>query len=130
MSATWQRYDPSDIHKRLIEQQLSNRWREVEQVGSQALHCTYYVPLQGDLGSDWGVIVNPESSRFGMLTFEHDDCGCPKSDTEDEEGWGRHNGPTQDGDMWSTRWYHECEPGWCEKRCDEKKHYGKKAMGR
>jgi hypothetical protein len=35
------------------------------------------VPLRGmALGLDWGVIVNPESPKFGQLVFEHDGCGC------------------------------------------------------
>lgn len=46
----------------------------------QALMCPYYVKLQGVLGSDWGVIVNPKSVEFGNLVFEHWQCGCPEGD--------------------------------------------------
>jgi hypothetical protein len=37
--------------------------------------CKHYVPLEGKLGYDWGVCLNPESRRCGLLTFEHQ--GCP-----------------------------------------------------
>ena len=77
----------------LKEEYLATGW-----LAPQALHCPYYVPLAGHLGADWGVIVNPESRRFRMLTFEHDDCGCPGDDD-------RHrNDPEQDGDTWWTGW--------------------------
>lgn len=69
------------------------------------------------MGSDWGVIVNPKSTRFGLLTFEHDDCGCRPTDTEDEWGWGRHaDAPSQDGDTWCTEWRHECGD-FCDDPC-------------
>ena len=47
-----------------------------DNVGLQALFCPYYVQLSGILGSDWGVIVNPNSYKFGKIVFEHDWCGC------------------------------------------------------
>ena len=47
---------------------------------NQALFCPYYVELSGVLGADWGIIVNPESRKFGELVFEHDDCGCESKD--------------------------------------------------
>lgn len=111
----WKQYSSSEIHKKLFARSKSKRWDDVEakrsveviQIGSQAIFCPYYVPLEGKLGYDWGVIVNPESTRFGLLTFEHDDCGCPKNPREDAEGWGRHEGaPNQEGDMWDQAWYH------------------------
>ncbi len=45
-------------------------------IEDKALFCPYYVPPRGQLGYDWGVIVNPESPRFGLLTFEHHSCRC------------------------------------------------------
>jgi len=90
----------------------------VEEVGAQALFCPYYVPLEGRLGADWGVIVNPVSSRFGKLTFEHADCGCPKSSTEDDFGWGRHDGSaSQQGDTWDEDWTHACDD-FCDSPCE------------
>lgn len=109
----WERFDHSELHKRLCDRALTRAFRERQQ-GAQALHCPYYVPLKGLLGADWGVIVNPASVRFALLTFEHDDCGCPPSD---DEGWGRHRGaPTQDGDTWWTGWTHHCHD-YCEQPC-------------
>lgn len=83
---TWTRYTGSDIHWRLIERLLSDIYRNTEWVEHQALVCPYYVALEGSLGSDWGVIVNPESERFGLLTFEHDWCGCPPHDSGPQLG--------------------------------------------
>lgn len=36
--------------------------------------CKYYAQLEGKLGMDWGVCVNPLSHRCGLLTFEHQGC--------------------------------------------------------
>ena len=33
--------------------------------------CKHFVKLQGDLGNDWGVCANTNSSRSGLLTWEH-----------------------------------------------------------
>lgn len=64
---------------------------------NQAMHCPYYVNLEGVLGMDWGIIVNPESDKFGELVFEHDDCGC-----DDEEYQGIKHGKD----------YQEIEDAW------------------
>jgi hypothetical protein len=108
------RYDASELHWLLIGREP----RPDRHEGAQALFCPYYVPLEGRLGADWGVIVNPESSRFGLLTFEHADCGCPRSDSEDDAGWGRHAGdPSQEGDTWWDGWQHVCDDV-CDDPCD------------
>jgi|SRR5579884_4502247 len=92
------RYLHGEMHRRLLEACLSARYRQEEWIATQAFACPYFVPLRGVLGADWGVIVNPASGRFGLLTFEHDDCGCPGGDD-------RHVGdPDQDGDMWLDGW--------------------------
>jgi len=36
-----------------------------------SMGCRYYKPLKGELGQDWGVCVNRNNYRFGLLTFEH-----------------------------------------------------------
>jgi hypothetical protein len=77
----WPRLDGGMVHKLLVARCVSPGYviehRSTEGfVEPQALDCPYYVPLEGSLGSDWGVIVNPLSTRFGLLTFEHDYCGC------------------------------------------------------
>lgn len=127
MSA-WRRFDHQEMHRWLIERCKSDvakeRWVTADrEIGAQAVHCPYYVPLEGTLGADWGVIVNPESSRFALLTFEHDDCGCPTAAGEDADGWGRHAGtPSQEGDMWCSDWHHVCDE-WCDDPCDARTAY-------
>ncbi len=36
--------------------------------------CKHFLPLEGELRSDWGVCSNPTSPRVGLLTFEHQGC--------------------------------------------------------
>lgn len=111
----WTQYDAGDMHRRLLAQ--AETFTRARGDGGQAIHCPYYVPLEGRLGADWGVIVNPESFQFGRLVFEHDDCGCPETDSEDGDGWGRHaDCPSQDGDMWWDGWRHEHDDG-CDSPC-------------
>ena len=87
---THKRYSHHDIHRLLSDKWYRGdnyeppsrgqaSWDEIEQRNTmdQALFCPYYVPLEGTLGADWGVIVNPESPKFGELVFEHDECKCP-----------------------------------------------------
>jgi hypothetical protein len=33
--------------------------------------CKWFIPLEGLLGSDWGVCTKKKSPRAGLLTFEH-----------------------------------------------------------
>jgi len=98
-------FGDTEMHELLCATSFSDLYRQSVKdqsfIGAQALMRPYYVPLSGVLGYDWGVIVNPESSRFGLVTFEHDDCGCPKSPDEDEDGSGRHDGSdNQIEDLW------------------------------
>lgn len=87
-----------EMHELLMDVCLSEEHLATDWVPTQALQCPYYVPLSGRLSADWGVIVNPDSRCFRLLTFEHDDCGCPGDDD-------RHrNQPEQDGDTWWTGW--------------------------
>jgi hypothetical protein len=44
-------------------------------------NCRWYYKLAGQLGQDWGVCANPEGSRAGLLTFEHQ--GCPQYEADD-----------------------------------------------
>jgi hypothetical protein len=97
------RWSPTEIHWLLIARSLSPEYRirSAGYIATQALHCPYYVPLDGHLGSDWGVIVSPLSSRFGLLTFEHDHCGCrpdahPDGGTQTTDEWSSTNGETAD----------------------------------
>lgn len=49
--------------------------------------CKHFKPIEGKEGLDWGVCLNPNSPRKGLLTFEH--MGCEQYDydeqTEDED---------------------------------------------
>lgn len=48
--------------------------------------CKYFVPLENNLGMDWGVCSKPDSPRSGLLTFEHQTgFECYEEDEEDEE---------------------------------------------
>ena len=38
--------------------------------------CRHFVPLEGNLGYDWGICACPGGPRAGLLTFEHQ--GCPQ----------------------------------------------------
>ena len=71
-------------------------WGDAEDAAPQALFCPYYVALRGPLGADWGVVVNPESTKFGQLVFEHDRCGCPAA----EDGWPVHGQGHQNDRDW------------------------------
>jgi hypothetical protein len=44
-------------------------------------NCRWYYTLHGQLGQDWGVYANSQSSRAGLLTFEHQ--GCPQYEADD-----------------------------------------------
>ena len=36
--------------------------------------CKWFIPLEGMVGSDWGVCSCAQSPRAGLLTFEHMGC--------------------------------------------------------
>jgi hypothetical protein len=107
----WARLDDQELHALLCERAVSEDYRTKGWVPGQAFACPYFIPLSGSLGSDWGVIVNPASERFGMLTFEHDDCGCAE---RDDLGDGPvHQGtPIQAEDAWSNEWVDDGTHSW------------------
>ncbi len=51
-----------------------NRHREPGNHCMQCGSCQFYVPLEGDLGSDWGACTNPRSQYDRTCTFEHWTC--------------------------------------------------------
>ena len=112
-------YTHHEMHVLLCEQQLSDTWRQTDDPSEwpQALHCPYYVPLEGQLGADWGIVLNPESTRFGLLTFEHDWCGCPNTTGKDIE-YTHEGSPNQEGDMWDVDWKHKHDE-FCDIGCRE-----------
>lgn len=93
------RYTADEMHWLLIRQTSFTESAGPEQ---QAYRCPYYAPLRGVLSTDWGVVLNPESSRFGLLTFEHDDCGCEP---------GAHGQGNQRTDEWRDRKRERAEAG-------------------
>lgn len=87
------------MHQLLCDKFFSDEYRnndpDTHYIG-QALHCPYYTTVTGSLGLDWGIVLNPESLKFGQLVFEHDKCGCPV----DEDGWPLHGNGKQIADEW------------------------------
>jgi hypothetical protein len=50
-------------------------WGERQRNGPDcSVGCRHFARLEGDLGADWGVCVNPLGPRFALLTFEHQGC--------------------------------------------------------
>lgn len=84
------KYTSSEIHWQLARTQeiarrngtypyvVHDEGHAAECCCNQALFCPYYSTIEGALGADWGIIVNPESYKFGQLVFEHAACGCPR----------------------------------------------------
>lgn len=112
----WTRFAHGELHRLLVDQSISPEYRSGDWAAGQALLCPYYVALEGRLGADWGVIVNPESARFAQVTFEHDDCGCPDR-VDRGDGLVHDDAPSQQGDTWHVDWQHECNV-FCEEPCE------------
>lgn len=55
-----------------------------EWYGEQCGGCTFYVPLAGRFGEDWGVCSNEKSPFDGKAVFEHDGC---EEFANNPEGW-------------------------------------------
>jgi hypothetical protein len=49
------------------------RYRE-EWYAQQCGACSFYVPLAGGYGMDWGACTNDRSVFDGRVMFEHDGC--------------------------------------------------------
>lgn len=78
------RFTASEMHRLLAERRYTGD-DDAGGESQQALFCPYYEALEGPLGGDWGVILNPESPKFGQLVFEHDRCGCPAPHQSSQE---------------------------------------------
>ncbi len=72
------------------------RSREADYGPDCSCGCRYFVPLEGNLGLDWGVCVNPKSPRCGLLTFEHQGCKEFEDDGKSIEDWLKEWGATMD----------------------------------
>lgn len=71
--------DKQKLHLALITmpsdfKPFGERDREKDYGPDCSCDCKFFVPLQGELGSDWGVCINRHSPRKGLLTFEHQGC--------------------------------------------------------
>jgi hypothetical protein len=68
------------MHDRLLKilQRLDTDYEpfgKVEREGSDcSCGCLHFMKLDGEVGKDWGVCINPLSLRAGLLTFEHQGC--------------------------------------------------------
>ncbi|EDY19118.1 hypothetical protein CfE428DRAFT_3295 [Chthoniobacter flavus Ellin428] len=58
--------------------------------------CIHFLPLDGELGMDWGVCANRKSPRAGLLTFEHQ--GCPEFEAEGETLAEEEKAPVEEDD--------------------------------
>ena len=47
------------------------RWADGDDYPDCSCGCRWFVPLDGELGWDWGVCANAGAPRAGLLTFEH-----------------------------------------------------------
>lgn len=47
------------------------RWADGDDYPDCSSGCCWFVPLEAELGNDWGVCANPNGPRAGLLTFEH-----------------------------------------------------------
>jgi hypothetical protein len=53
-------------------------WGEIDHVKEYkpdcSCNCKFFLKVDGELGSDWGVCTNRHSHRAGLLTFKHMGC--------------------------------------------------------
>lgn len=82
-----------ELHQRLLEivqrlpsdfEPYGGRSREDDWGPDCSCGCKYFLPLEGQLGMDWGVCANPASPRAGLLTFEHQGCKAFEADGEND----------------------------------------------
>jgi DUF3027 family protein len=74
------------VHKRWMARR--NRRQESpdykdDWYAEQCGRCRFWLPLAGEIGSDYGVCSNPKSPFDGLARFEHDGCDV----FEDAETW-------------------------------------------
>lgn len=58
--------------------------RDQYEMGHQCGMCRFYVPLESDLGMDWGVCAQPKSFHDGKVVFEHHTCEFFDNDQKKE----------------------------------------------
>lgn len=47
------------------------RWKDDDDYPDCSCGCRWFLPLEGELGADWGVCSKLGAPREGLLTFEH-----------------------------------------------------------
>ena len=64
------------VHPRWIEKMkaVEGRYGPPKYDLAQCGGCSYYIPLEGSIGMDWGACSSKDSSFDGRVTFEHHGC--------------------------------------------------------
>ncbi len=73
----------NEQHKRATHDRWRQHIQHTEWRYEQCGRCTFWLPLTGDWGLDWGVCSNPESAHDRSAMFEHDGCAA----FEDADEW-------------------------------------------
>ena len=76
------------------------RWKDGDDYPDCSSGCCYFLPLEGALGSDWGVCSKPGAPRQGLLTWEHQTGrGCFEADNGWYDGRASRNNMTNPGNL-------------------------------
>ncbi len=69
------------MYRKNHHQATHRRWAEVSPVadGPQCGACTYWIPLTGSWGTDWGACSNPRAAADRRVVFEHFGCADHES---------------------------------------------------
>ena len=86
--------DHNGAHDRLLElavemesdfEPYGKRSRDGEDSADCSSGCRHFAILAGALGADWGICMNKNSPRAGLLTFEHQGCPAFEAGADREE---------------------------------------------
>src|ERR1041384_2636295 len=73
--------------KRTDFQPNGRRSRDTDYGPDCSCGCRFFIEVREPFSGDWGVCVNPESPRAGLLTFEHQGCKAFKSGDSPGSRW-------------------------------------------
>jgi len=64
------------IHPRWFEKMtaIEGRYGPPKYELAQCGGCSYFIPLEGSIGADWGACSNPMSNFDARVVFEHHGC--------------------------------------------------------
>lgn len=64
------------IHRRWLAkmEEVEGRYGPPKHQLAQCGGCSYYIPLEGSIGMDWGTCSNPNSNFDARAVFEHHGC--------------------------------------------------------